>query len=228
VILMLGVWRKLPETRPVELRKATSPAQTLRNYARLLVNTRFMPFVLVVSIAQAGFFAYLSASAPVFIATFGLSPFAFSVAFALNALGMMASARMSAFVHRRVRADHIVRGALVVYLLAALALVTMTVTGAASLIPFAATLFVIIATLGFIMPLSTLLAMESVGEIAGTAAALMGAFQFGTGALSSAAMGAFSDGSALPMAACIMACALVATMLSMVAFPKRASDKAAP
>jgi DHA1 family bicyclomycin/chloramphenicol resistance-like MFS transporter len=228
VVLMLGVARKLPETRAVALRKETSVEQTFRNYARLLVNTRYMPFVLVVSIAQAGFFAYLSASAPVFIATFGMSPFAFSVAFALNALGMVACARMSAFVHRRIRADHIVRGALVVYLLAAVALAAMSATGAVSLLPFAGTLFVIVATLGFIMPLSTLLAMESVGAIAGTAAALMGAFQFGTGALSSAAMGAFADGTALPMAACIFVCALVATVLSMLAFPKRAADMVGP
>jgi DHA1 family bicyclomycin/chloramphenicol resistance-like MFS transporter len=223
-ILMVFVSRNLPETRSVELRKAAHPASTLRNYASLLVNRRYIPFVLVVSIAQAGFFAYLSASAPIFIATFGLSPFAYSVAFALNALGMMAGARASAFVVRKVRAEHIVRIALAVYLLSALVLLAASVAGIASLVPFAATLFIIIAMLGFVMPLSSMLAMESVGAIAGTAAAFMGAFQFGAGALSSAAMGAFSDGSTLPLAVCIFVCALVSASLSLLAFPKHAAE----
>jgi DHA1 family bicyclomycin/chloramphenicol resistance-like MFS transporter len=223
-ILMVFVSRNLPETRSAELRRGAHPASTLRNYASLLVKRRYIPFVLVVSIAQAGFFAYLSASAPLFIETFGLSPFAYSVAFALNAFGMMAGARASAFVVRKVRAEHIVRIALAVYLMSALVLLGMSVAGIASLIPSAAALFVIITMLGFLMPLTGMLAMESVGAIAGTAAALMGAFQFGAGAMSSAVMGAFSDGSTLPLALCIFVCGLVATLLSLLAFPKHPAE----
>ncbi len=226
-ILIVFVSRNLPETRSVELRKAAHPASTLRNYASLLINRRYIPFVLVVSIAQAGFFAYLSASVPIFIATFGLSPFAYSVAFALNAFGMMAGARASAFVVRKVRAEHIVRIALAVYLMSALLLLGMSVAGLASLVPTAATLFVIIAMLGFLMPLSSMLAMESVGAIAGTAAALMGAFQFGAGALSSAVMGAFSDGSTLPLAVCIFVCGLASALLSLLSFPKHPAEMGA-
>jgi DHA1 family bicyclomycin/chloramphenicol resistance-like MFS transporter len=227
-ILLVFVARYLPETRSVGLRRQTNPAAILRNYGGLLVNKRYIPFVLAVSVAQAGFFAYLSASAPIFIATFGLSPFAFSVAFALNAFGMMAGARSSAVVLRKFRAGHIVRIALAVYLVSALVLLAMSMAGALSLLPFAAALLIIITALGFIMPLGSMLAMESVGPIAGTAAALMGAFQFGFGALSSAAMGAFSDGSAFPMAACIFVCALVATSLSVLAFPKNPTEMGMP
>lgn len=220
-ILLVIVARHLPETRSVELRQEANPASTLRNYARLLGNSRYIPFVLVVSIAQAGFFAYLSASAPVFIGTFGLPPFAYSVAFALNAFGMMAGARASAMVLRKFRAAHIVRIALAVYLVAALLLLAMSLSGALSLLPFAAALFIIITALGFIMPLASLLAMETVGAIGGTAAALMGAFQFGAGALASAAMGALSDGSALPLSACIVICAVGALLISILAFPRQ-------
>lgn len=226
-ILMVFVSRNLPETRSIESRKAAHPASTLRNYASLLVNRRYIPFVVVVCIAQAGFFAYLSASAPIFIATFGISPFAYSVAFALNALGMMAGARTSAFVARRVSPDVIIRIALAIYLLSAIVLLAMSATGILSLFPFAAALFVIIAMLGFIMPLCGMMAMESVGAIAGTAAALMGAFQFGAGALASAAMGAFSDGSTLPLALCIFGCGLASVLLSLLAFPKHPAEMGA-
>ena len=139
----------------------------------------------------------------------------------------MAGARASAFVVRKVRAEHIVRIALAVYLISALVLLGMSVAGMASLVPTTATLFVIIALLGFLRQLSSMLAMESVGAIAGTAAALMGAFQFGAGALSSAVMGAFSDGSTWPLAVCIFVCGLASVLLSLLAFPKYPAEMGA-
>jgi DHA1 family bicyclomycin/chloramphenicol resistance-like MFS transporter len=210
----------LPETRSTELRAVSKPADSLRQYARLLVNGRYVPFVLAVSIAQAGFFAYLSASAPAFITVFGLSPFVFSLVFATNALGMMAAARVTPRLLDRFHAATIVRIALLVYLTAALILLAMTLSGQLSAVSLAVVLFVVVATLGCIMPVSSALAMEHVGAVAGTAAALLGAFQFGVGALASGVTAALSNGSVLPMVGCIAVCGLVATLIAFTAFPK--------
>jgi DHA1 family bicyclomycin/chloramphenicol resistance-like MFS transporter len=84
----------------------------------------------------------------------------------------------------------------------------------------AVVLFVVVATLGCIMPVSSALAMEHVGAVAGTAAALLGAFQFGVGALASGVTAALSNGSVLPMVGCIAVCGLVATLIAFTAFPK--------
>lgn len=210
----------LPETRSTELRAVSKPADSIRQYARLLVNGRYVPFVLAVSIAQAGFFAYLSASAPAFITVFGLSPFVFSLVFATNALGMMAAARVTPRLLDRFHAATIVRIALLVYLTAALILLAMTLSGQLSAVSLAVVLFVVVATLGCIMPVSSALAMEHVGAVAGTAAALLGAFQFGVGALASGVTAALSNGSVLPMVGCIAVCGLVATLIAFTAFPK--------
>jgi DHA1 family bicyclomycin/chloramphenicol resistance-like MFS transporter len=210
----------LPETRSTELRAVSKPADSIRQYARLLVNGRYVPFVLAVSIAQAGFFAYLSASAPAFITVFGLSPFVFSLVFATNALGMMAAARVTPRLLDRFHAATIVRIALLVYLTAALILLAMTLGGQLSAVSLAVVLFVVVATLGCIMPVSSALAMEHVGAVAGTAAALLGAFQFGVGALASGVTAALSNGSVLPMVGCIAVCGLVATLIAFTAFPK--------
>jgi DHA1 family bicyclomycin/chloramphenicol resistance-like MFS transporter len=198
----------------------SKPADSIRQYARLLVNGRYVPFVLAVSIAQAGFFAYLSASAPAFITVFGLSPFVFSLVFATNALGMMAAARVTPRLLDRFHAATIVRIALLVYLTAALILLAMTLGGQLSAVSLAVVLFVVVATLGCIMPVSSALAMEHVGAVAGTAAALLGAFQFGVGALASGVTAALSNGSVLPMVGCIAVCGLVATLIAFTAFPK--------
>jgi DHA1 family bicyclomycin/chloramphenicol resistance-like MFS transporter len=219
-MLLLGLAALLlPETRPTELRAASRPADSIQQYARLLVNGRYIPFVLAVSIAQAGFFAYLSASAPAFITVFGLSPFVFSLVFATNALGMMAAARVTPRLLDRFRAQRIVRVTLLVYLTAALILLAMTLSGQLSAGSFAVVLFIVVGTLGCIMPVSSALAMEHVGAVAGTAAALLGAFQFGVGALASGVTAAFSNGSVLPMVGCIAGCGLVATLIAFTAFP---------
>jgi DHA1 family bicyclomycin/chloramphenicol resistance-like MFS transporter len=220
-MLLLGLTLLfLPETRSADLRAISRPTDSLRQYGRLLVNGQYIPFVLAVSIAQAGFFAYLSASAPAFITVFGLSPFAFSLVFATNAIGMMAAARMTPYLMDRFRAQKIVRVALLVYLAAALILLVMTLMDQLSVVSFAVILFVVVATLGCVMPLSSVLAMEHVGPVAGTAAALLGAFQFGTGALASGITAALSKGSVLPMVGCIAVCGLVSTLIAFKAFPQ--------
>lgn len=221
VVLLGFVVAILPETRLAELRNVSRPADSLRHYAHLLVNRRFIPFVLALSIAQAGFFAYLSASASVFISVFGMSPLGYSILFAANAIGLMVAARTSPPLLAKFGAYRIVRTALIVYLIAAVALLIFVVTGFASLPYFAGLLFIAVTMLGFVMPLCSLLAMEGFGVIAGTAAALMGAFQFGLGALASGVTAAFPSASALPMVTCIAVCGLVATVIALTAFPDR-------
>ena len=53
--------------------------------------------------------------------------------------------------------------------------------------------------LGLVVPSTTVLALDAHGSIAGTASALMGTFQFLTGAATMAIVGQFADGSARPI-----------------------------
>ena len=64
------------------------------------------------------------------------------------------------------------------------------------------------------MPSSAVLALDRHGAIAGTASALMGMFQFVTGALVMAAVGLFVDGSSRPMVVGIGTCAVLALVIS--------------
>lgn len=223
IVLLAFVVFKLPETRLSELRRVSRPADTLKYFSHLLANRHFIPFVLSLCIAQAGFFAYLSASASVFISFLGMTPLGYSVIFAVNALGLVFAAKLSPTVVERFGAYLVVRTALATYLVVAVALLAMTASGTAMFLPVAALLFVLVFTLGFIMPLSSVLAMESFGAISGTAAALMGAFQFGAGAIASGLTGAFANGTATPMASIIAVCGVVSTVIAMTAYPERAA-----
>jgi len=210
----------LPETRAAELRTPVHPCTVLRHYLQLAVSRRYIPYVAAMAIAQAGFFAYLAGSSFVFISLHGLSPTVYSLIFALNAFGLMAGAQLGPALMGRFRPQAIVRTALTAYTVAALALTGLELAGGAGLVALSTLLFVVITSISFVMPLCGVMALEAHGAISGTAAALMGAFQFGAGTLASLAVGLAADGTALPMVAIIAVSGAVACLIAFNAFPK--------
>jgi DHA1 family bicyclomycin/chloramphenicol resistance-like MFS transporter len=71
-------------------------------------------------------------------------------------------------------------------------------------------LFVYISSVGCLFPNTTALAMAEHGNKAGSASALVGTMQFTLAAIAASAVGALNNGTALPMAAVIAACAAAA------------------
>lgn len=210
----------LPETRAVELRAQVQPGVILRHYLHLARSRRFIAYVAATAIAQAGFFAYLTGSSFVFISVHGLSPTAYSLIFALNAFGLMAGAQLGPVLMGRFAPQAIVRAALVAYAIAALTLLGLELGGGAGLGALSALLFVVVTSVSFVMPLCGVMALEAYGAISGTAAALMGALQFGAGTLASLAVGLAANGTALPMVATIAVSGAVACLIAFNAFPK--------
>lgn len=219
-LCMLLVAFALPETRMQELRATSRPTDAFKNYAHLIVSRRYIPYVATMVLAQAGFFAYLSGSAFAFISVHHLSPTAYSLLFAVNAIGLTAGAQIAPRLMGRFSPQAIVRTALSVYALAAVVLVAIEGLGGGSAITLAVLLFIVIAAMAFVLPLNSVLAMEAYGAISGTAAALMGALQFGAGTLASLAVGLAADGTAQPMAVIIAISGLAGCLLAFVAFPK--------
>jgi DHA1 family bicyclomycin/chloramphenicol resistance-like MFS transporter len=68
--------------------------------------------------------------------------------------------------------------------------------------------------MGFVIPTTSVLALEKHGVIAGTASALLGTLQMLTGAAVMAAVGLFTDGRPLPMVTGMTGGALVALLLT--------------
>jgi DHA1 family bicyclomycin/chloramphenicol resistance-like MFS transporter len=83
-------------------------------------------------------------------------------------------------------------------------------------------LFIGFGFLGLIVPASAILALDSHGPIAGTASALMGTLQFGTGALLIAISGQVANGTGLPMIACIAGAATMTWLFAQTTLRKRA------
>ena len=70
-------------------------------------------------------------------------------------------------------------------------------------------LFFYIACHGFVLPNTTALAMAPHGRVAGSASALLGTFQFVGGAIAGSLVGAFANGTPVPMAAVVAGCGAI-------------------
>ncbi|MFY0407401.1 Bcr/CflA family drug resistance efflux transporter, partial [Solicola sp. PLA-1-18] len=97
---------------------------------------------------------------------------------------------------------------------AGVALVAVTLSGSGSVVLLMLPLAVVMAAVSLAMPNTPALALSRHGEVAGTAAALLGTVQFGVGALVAPLVGAFGEGTAVPMAAVILAVTALGAVLT--------------
>jgi DHA1 family bicyclomycin/chloramphenicol resistance-like MFS transporter len=196
------VW--LPETRPAGVRSHG----VLRSYAGLLGDASFMGYALAGGLASAAMFAYITGSPYVFIDLYGVPAQHYGWLFGGNALGLIAASQINRRLLRRRPVARVLRSASAVNLAFAVVLVGLVASGAArGLADIALPLFGFIATLGFIFPNGAALALAPQGARAGSAAAMLGAIQFGLATLVSGLVSALHDGSALPMAGALALCA---------------------
>jgi len=219
IVIFVFIAAALPETRMPELRQTSRPSRAFRQYLHLLTSRQFIPFVLVSAIAQGGFFAYISASASVFISIHGLSPTAYSILFALNAVGLVTSNQLSPVAMRRWGAYAVVRVAATTYSACGLLLLVMELAGFASLLSHCVLFMLVVASVGLIMPVLSVRAMASFGQISGTAAALLGAIQFIGAAVASGIVGSLANGTALPLVSMIAVCGVLALVIALRMFP---------
>lgn len=211
---LLLVWRILPETRPPEARVPLNPRTLAAGFGRLLRDPTFLGLTGIGGLGMASFFAFLAASSFLYIGHFGLTPLQYSLAFSFNAVGFFTASQFAARLGARHGIAAVIRGAVAGYAAGASLLVATALAGLDSLPALMAMLFVTYACLGLVIPSAMMLALEAHGPIAGLASALGGTLQMLLGACAIATVSLVSDGTPLPMALVIGACALGAFVLS--------------
>ncbi|NKJ19736.1 multidrug effflux MFS transporter [Dyella sp. SG609] len=204
----------LKETRPREARVASNVRSALSAYGTLLRDPHYLGLVFICSFGVASFFAYLANSSFVLIDHYGLSPTLYGLAFSVNAVAFIGAAQFTGGLGKRYGLPRLVRTAVVGYSVVMVALLLLNLAGIDNLGVLMALLFVGYGFLGLVMPSSAVLALEEHGKIAGTASALLGTIQFGTGAVVIGVVGRFLDGTARPMLAGIAACSVIALVLA--------------
>jgi DHA1 family bicyclomycin/chloramphenicol resistance-like MFS transporter len=216
VLNLLTVWLALGESLPVERRQRHDLVSVLRVYRALSGDRHFMRFALGGGLTIAGMFAYIAGSPYVFMEIYGVLPENYGWIFGTNAAGLIAASQVNGWLVMRMKRERIFVAALSVGALAGAALLAAGLTGIGGLAGILVPLFVFIAGLGFVLPVSAALAMAPHGRNAGAASALLGVLQFVLGAVSGSLVGALHDGTARPMTAIIAACGVGALVVQFL------------
>jgi DHA1 family bicyclomycin/chloramphenicol resistance-like MFS transporter len=189
----------LHETLAPDKRHPGGVGETLRTFGRLLADRTFLGHALACGLAFGAMFAYISGSPFVLQDIYGASPQLFSVMFAGNALGLVAASQANRALLRRFEPLAILRAALSVQALGAVALLVVVASGG-GVWGIVALLFVVVASLGLVLPNATALALADHPRVAGSASGLLGVLQFIVGAAAAPLVGVAGTATALPMA----------------------------
>ncbi|MDF9278190.1 multidrug effflux MFS transporter [Arthrobacter sp. EH-1B-1] len=187
--LVVIVWRFMPETLPVERRRPARPARVAGGYWQLLRNVRFMSLAVIPGLGLGVIMSYVVGSPFVFQDQYGLSQGQFALVFALNGVALVLSAQLNASLVRKVAPARLLRTASVAQLVFALILVAVAATGFGGVIGLCAALWLVLGTQGMIPANASVLALNSYGHMAGTAAAVIGALQSGVAGIVSPLVG---------------------------------------
>lgn len=167
---------------------------------RALGSRVYLGNALAFAFAFATMMAYISASPFVYQVMIGFSEVQYGIAFGVNALGLAAVSAVSA----RLAGSRSIRGlagtGLAVCLAAVVAIVVIVAVGAPAWL-LAVPLWVAVSSLGLVFGNATALALGGVAGVAGAASAVLGALQFGLGALVSPVVGIGGEHTAVPLAA---------------------------
>ncbi|WP_432506856.1 multidrug effflux MFS transporter [Kineococcus arenarius] len=240
LLVLLAVWRRLPETRP-EL-AAEVPAQASRapssaaaravpvtrrrggrvlrsftGYGALVRDRRFMALAVVPGLAMSVVMSYVATSPFVFQEGFGLSTTQFAVLFAVMGVALVGGSQVNAALVQRFGSPALLRVGVTAALTLSLVLGGVVLSGVDELLAFVVPLWLLLLTLGLIMPNAVTMALEPYGASAGSAAALVTALQSGVGGLVGVVTGLLGGDAGAMAAVVAVATALALVLVTAVA-----------
>ncbi|WP_251152687.1 multidrug effflux MFS transporter [Cellulosimicrobium sp. Marseille-Q4280] len=209
VVLFVVVLLRLRESLPVERRRTGGTGAALRSYGSLLSDGSFVGLALIAGFYMAAMFTYISASTFVFQETFGMSAQQYAIVFGAGAVSVTAGSQINGALVGRVRPERILQAAIAAgfVLSGALLVAALAGGGLAVLVPL---IVLTLGTAGFVMPSVPAIALERNAHRAGSAAALIGAAQFGVGAVIAPVTGLLGGPPAVTMAAVMFGVVAVA------------------
>ncbi|MGE2736720.1 multidrug effflux MFS transporter [Mycolicibacterium vaccae] len=212
-LLVMAVFA-LPETLPRDHRRSMRVTSIARTYVELLRDVRFVILVLVGALGMSGLFAYIAGAPFVLQGRFGLGQTAFALVFGAGAVALIGTTQFNVVLLRRFAPQQIMVWALAAASAFGLVFVGLTATGVGGVVGFVVPVWAILGAMGLVIPNAPAVALTRHPDAAGTAAALLGAVQFGVGAAVAPVVGLLGNDE-LAMAA-VMAAGVVLALLALV------------
>lgn len=208
VAVLLLVIFFLQETKGPDPTFSLRPKPIISGYSAALKQPQFYTYALAGAIASASLFAYLAGSPFVFMKLYNVNELQYGWIFSAIAVGLISSSQLNNLAMKKFNSAQIIRAVLLCQSIIGLVLVIGTFSGLLGLYSTIIIIFLFLCCQGFTFPNSAALAMAPFDKGAGSASALMGAFQMCAGAIASALVGLFFNGTALPMTAIMAFCSL--------------------
>jgi DHA1 family bicyclomycin/chloramphenicol resistance-like MFS transporter len=223
-VLLLVAALALPETLPPLHRRPLRVRGIAATYAELLRDKRFVILVSVAALGMSGLFAYIAGASFVLQGTYGLDQQTFALVFGAGAVALIGATQFNVVLLRRSSPQTITLWALAAALLAAGVFVGLSVAHVGGLAGFVVPVWAILGAMGLVIPNAPAVALSRHPDAAGTAAALLGAAQFGLGAAVAPLVGVLgNDELALSV---VMAVSVLIALLALLAVGASTTDDA--
>ncbi|MFJ9952266.1 multidrug effflux MFS transporter [Kitasatospora sp. NPDC091207] len=211
LLLTLIAFAGLRETLPPAARHGGGLVATLRTMKGLLRDLPFLGLVLTSTFAFGALFGYISGSSVVLQHVYHVSPQTYSLLFGLNSFAIVGVTQLNGRVlARRFTARALMLAGLGTAVAAGVALVLLTAVWDLGLAGVCPALFVLMGSLGVILPNSAAQALSLVApQAAGSASALIGTGTFLCGALVAPLSSLGGSPSAVLLAVVVLACAVL-------------------
>lgn len=208
-LLLLAVVFLLPESKQPDPTYSLKPAPIISSFWSVFTTPQFLTYTLAASLVSAGVYAYLSGSPFVFMKIFNVTEQQYGWIFGFLAAGLIMSSQLNNLLLIRYSCEQIIKATLWIQTSIGVLLCVISFMGWLTLFNAILLIFLFLCCQGFSFPNASALSMAPFKKEAGTASALMGAFQMGFGALAAAMVGYLSNGTSVPMTGVMAGCAVL-------------------
>lgn len=198
LLILIGTALGLPETLRPELRRRAG--QAAAGFGELLRDRYFIAYAVVVGLSFAAMFSYIAGSTFVLEDIYGVSPQVYGLIFGLNAFGIVIASQANRVLIARVSPERMVVAGVLAQTVAGVTLLVIVLVGGVGLPGILPCLFVVVASLGIVLPNGTALALTDYPHAAGSASAVLGTLQFAFGGVTAPLVGVAGRDTAVPMA----------------------------
>jgi DHA1 family bicyclomycin/chloramphenicol resistance-like MFS transporter len=220
-LLWIVCWRVLPETASSNNGTTVPSTPLLQDFGHVLSHTPTMRHVLTSCFAFAGMFAYISASPFVAIQIFHVAKQNFGYVFAVTAVALMIGATLNRKLVNRFAPPKLLQYGVMCIFIAGWLMVVFTWMHFGALAGIVGPMMLYMVGQGLVQPNAMASAMAPHGRMAGLASALTGGLQTVGGSLAGFLVGAFYNGTALPMACTV---AIMGTLAFLIVDRRHSSQ----
>ncbi len=224
VLLVVMGFFAVRETLTPERRSSNGVGGTLRSYGSLFLDRAYVGLVLVAGLTMAGLFAYVSGSSFVYQDEFGLDEQQFGLLFGAGAVWLIAATQLNPVLLRWFSPAQVLVAGTVAGAAAGVVLLVLAATATGGLFAVVLPLWAVLFACGLALPNAPALALSRHGDAAGTAAALLGAVQFGVGAAVSPLVGLLGNDAVAMGTVVVASLALAIVVLVVVVRPWQLED----